>query len=176
MTAETLSLFFDLADADTQSAVERYERLAEEYRHIRSVAYDKRTAAQMGRQRELEDALRELLAVPPAGYTLPAQAANLIAFAHFHGWQAWAQWTPPGWDGEPSVTVHVGRVLTEAERGSYVGEKWRFGLTWHSHGCAPGRVRRSGGIAVTPEQPGPHAVPSVKAIRAVIAAHPAPSP
>lgn len=119
--------------------------------------------------------LREIAAIPPAGYALPKAAAGLMAVAHEHGWTAIAQWTPPGYDGAPFVTVHVGRGLRPGEQPDARGNGWHYQLTWHSRDCAPGRLRLFGRcLAETPEQPCTHDGPSVTRVRAVIQQHPAP--
>lgn len=146
----------------------RYERL----RHIGQ----QRTAAEQGEFERQQARLREILAVPPDGYSLPAVGQRLIDDARTAGWTARAFWTSPGYEGEPSVTVVVGRVITEGEQRCGGGDHWRYSITWHSRDCAPGKVRLFGRVlAKTPWRPGDHEVGSVKAVREVIAAHPAPA-
>jgi hypothetical protein len=155
----------------TETPEQRYDRLSTEYRRLRHIHSDDRTDADRTRLVALTLELRKLLAVPPSGYTLPTTAADLIAHAHAHGWDAWAQWTSDtGTSGGPFVTVHVGRRQSPA-----AGDFWRYELIWHSRGCPVGRVRRFGhGIAQTPDNPAPRGTPSVRSIRQVIAQHPAP--
>ncbi|MFK8850437.1 hypothetical protein [Streptomyces sp. Ac-502] len=70
--------------------------------------------------------------------------------------------------------------MTEAEKGAadfYWSGIWLYELTYHSRGCPVGKVKRFGaGRGLTPDKaPGEHPpAPSLKAIRAVISAHPAP--
>jgi hypothetical protein len=155
--------------------VERYRRLDFEHYTLRRVEPDERTADQRARLVAVHHELREILAAPPAGYELPKAATDLLAFAEAHGWMAQAQWTSPEYDGEPYVSVQVARRVTEAERDQYRGDRWSYQLTWHSRDCAAGKVRRFGsGTAITPGSPSTHDAPSVKAIRAVIEANPAP--
>lgn len=119
--------------------------------------------------------LHELVAAPPSGYALPKTAVYLVAHAQVHGWLTLVQWTPPDYTGEPFVSVQVGRLLRAGEQSDARGDRWTYNLTWHARGCAPGRVRLFGRrLAATPEQPWLHDGPSVKAICAVIAQHPAP--
>ncbi len=80
---------------------------------------------------------------PPEGYTLPAAAARLVAHAQAHGWTTLVQWLhTEEEDGAPYVVVKTGHVGTpeqlpeDAPRNS-----WRYTYTWHSFGCAPGRLR-----------------------------------
>lgn len=119
--------------------------------------------------------IREIVAIPPAGYELPKLAVDLVAHAEAHGWLSLVEWTPPDYEGEPYVSVQVGRQLAEGELPDEPGRKWIYQLTWHSRDCAPGKVRRfRAGLARTPDRPMPHDGPSVKAIRAVIEQHPKP--
>lgn len=119
--------------------------------------------------------VREIVAIPPQGYQLPKSAADLIAHAEAHGWMSLVQWTPPGYEGEPFVTVQVGRRLVEGEMPDARGSKWIYKLTWHSRDCAAGKVRLFGcGHSVTPDHPAGTDAPSVKSIRATIEQHPAP--
>lgn len=118
---------------------------------------------------------RETPTESPDGYSLPKAAADLITHAHAYGWIAEAYWTPADSAGDPFVQVQVGRLLTEAERKKYRGPYWLYALTWHSRDCPPGRLRRFGtGTASTPDSPATHSAPSVKRIREIIAANPAP--
>lgn len=119
--------------------------------------------------------LLQIVAVPPDGYTVPAAAVQLLAHAEANGWQSLGQWTPPGRD-EPFYTVHVGRVLRPGEMPDARSDRWKYQLTWHSRGCPPGRVRLFGRIlGATPTSPALHEAPSVRAVRDVITAHPAPA-
>ena len=147
-----------------------YEQLATEYQALRHIQPRDRTDKDRHRLTELTAELRALLATPPHGYTLPTTAADLITHAHAHGWDAWAQWAPDGGtSGGPFVTVHTGRVRSAAD-----GDRWHYQITWHSRDCPPGRVRLFSGLASTPDHPASHDAPSVKDIRAVITANPAP--
>ena len=157
----------------TETDVERYDRLADEFRTLRRIHPDERTGAQRDRLRAVAKELAELLSIPPAGYSVPKAAADLMSYAQSHGWSTEALWTALGYDGEPYLTVRVGRLLTGEERDGHRGDRWVYELTWQSRDCAPGKVRRFGqGTAVTPDQPATHGCPSLKAIRAVIAEHP----
>lgn len=115
-------------------------------------------------------------AKPPEGYELPSVAAGLVDFAKAHGWATLVRWTydhsdPP----EPFVHVEVGRKLTDDEAKAYRSNLFHYQLTWHSRDCAPGRLRRFGaGLAKTPDNPQWCDAPSVKRIREVIHASPAP--
>jgi hypothetical protein len=154
----------------------RYARLDAEFSALQRIHPDQRTAEQAARGAAVLAELLEIVATPPPGYGLPALAAGLVAHAEAHGWQTLVQWTRPDYDGEPFVTVQVGRALTAEEREHHHGDRWTYRLTWHSRGCPPGRVRLFGqGSAITPDEPsGRSPAPSVKAVRAVIEAHPAP--
>lgn len=132
------------------------------------------TPEQTERQREIRTRLRELRAIPPAGYELPKMAADLVAHAEAHGWLSLVQWTPPDYVGDPFVGVQVGRRVTEADGYLGLGNCWKYQLTWSSRDCAPGKVRLwRKGLAETPESPAATDAPSIKAIRAVIEQHPA---
>ncbi|MFF8784725.1 hypothetical protein [Streptomyces sp. NPDC015125] len=159
----------------TETLEQQYDQLATRYQDLRRIHPDERTADQKTQLQELNQKLAAILATPPAGYSLPKVAADLIDHAKAHGWLAQAQWTYPGFTGEPHVKVKVGRRLTEDERPLYRGTHWLFTLTWHSRDCSPGKVRKFGsGLAATPDNPALHDGPSIKAIRAVIADNPAP--
>jgi len=163
----------------TETIAEEYGRLCDEDAEL-SAAVRKAGAAtpeQVQRQRELRVRLRELHAIPPEGYELPKLAADLVAHAEAHGWVSLVEWTSPDYDGEPFVTVQVGRKLQAGEMSDARGDKWIYKATWHSRGCAPGKVRLFRGTsAVTPEHPMYGDGPSIKAIRAVIEQHPAQDP
>lgn len=157
-----------MTTATSETVAEEYSRLVGEQHELSAAARRNDGLPEEGKQRfrEVAQRLREILAIPPDGYTLPAEA---------HGWVALAQWTSLGYVGDPFVTVQVGRLVTEADGYLGLGDRWKYNLTWHSRGCAPGKVRLFGsGIAVTPANPGGGYAPSVKAIRAVIEQHPAP--
>ncbi|MEV4440433.1 hypothetical protein AB0K09_15690 [Streptomyces sp. NPDC049577] len=161
--------------APHESLDERYDRLYAEYRRLLHVPWHDRTEADRERLLAVRRQLQAIRATPPDGYTLPAAAAGLIAHAHTHGWLADASWRDSS-SGEPSVTVQVGRRLTPAEQEHYLGLHWLYRLAWHSRGCTPGGLRLFGqGTAQTPDHPAAHSAPSVRQIREVIAAHPAPS-
>ena len=160
----------------TETPKETWDRLYAERARLLNLGL--RSPDQNARIRDLAHQLRALREEPPHGYTLPAAAAALIDHARAHGWLAGAQWYGlPGLDEEgdaPRLTVEVGRQATteEADRGS----RWLYQLTWHSHGCPHGRLRRFGrGGASTPSEPWHHDAPSVRAIREVIAANPGPA-
>ncbi|KUN16472.1 hypothetical protein AQJ23_45180 [Streptomyces antibioticus] len=158
---------------NTETDVQRYDRLSTEFRSLRRVHPDERTDEQRERMRDVARELTELLSLPPAGYSLPKAAADLMAYAKAHGWSTEALWTALGYGGEPFVNVRVGRLLTGEERDGHRGDRWVYELTWHSRDCAPGKVRRFGqGTAVTPDEPATRGCPSLKAIRAIIAANP----
>ncbi|MFD1832429.1 hypothetical protein ACFSJS_22680 [Streptomyces desertarenae] len=166
------------APAQAETLRQEYERLCDAQAAVESIARRGGEIAPEIRQQYTATAarLREILAVPPDGYTLPRAAADLVAHAAAHGWQTLVQWTPPGWDGEPYVRVQVGRRLTAEEAADHPAGVYLYELTWHSRDCPPGRLRRFGsGLARTPDRPAAHGAPSVRAIRAVIAAHPAPT-
>ncbi len=130
---------------------------------------------QKQRHREIQRRLAEIVAVPPEGYALPKIAADLTEFATERGWKTLVQWTEPGYSGEPSVTVEVGRKLTPREAAQHRTDTFHFKLTWHSRDCEPGRVKKFGsGLAKTPDRPQWHDAPSVRKIRETIAAHPEP--
>ena len=158
----------------TETLVEEYGRLTSEQAELSAAARKAGDSSPEDKQRfrEITQRIRAIVATPPEGYELPKLAADLVAHAEMHGWMALVQWTPPGYEGEPYVTVQVGRLLQDGEMPDARGNKWTYKLTWHSRGCMPGKVRLFGGSsAVTPEQPVYGNGPSVKAIRAVIAAH-----
>lgn len=115
-------------------------------------------------------------AKPPEGYTVPQIVTGLVGYAKLHGWQSLVQWTPPDYSGEPYVTVQVGRKAVESDyTGFKRGPWWIYKLTWHSRGCAPGKVKKFGtGLVATPDDPEWRDAPSVKQIRTVIHDHPAP--
>ncbi len=157
-----------------ESLDERYDRLDAEYRRLLRVPRHDRTEADCGHLLAVRRELQAIRATPPDGYTLPAAAAGLLAHAHAHGWLGDASWS--GSSREPFVHVRVGRQLTPAEQEHNLGPHWLYELTWHSRGCTPGKVRLFGqGTAQTPGAPAAHSAPSVKQIREVIAAHPAPA-
>lgn len=158
-----------------ETPAQRYHHLDFELYTLRRIEPGERTEDQLARMRVVAGELREILATPPAGYELPKAATDLMTFVEAHGWMAQAQWTSPEYEGEPYVRVQVARRVGESERELYRGDRWSYQLTWHSRDCAPGKVRRFGsGTAVTPESPNTHDAPSVKAIRAVVEANPAP--
>jgi hypothetical protein len=123
------------------------------------------------RMHDLNRRLREIIATPPVGYSLPAAADGLLAHAKANGWLTLVQWSPaPGEDGQQFVTIQVGRKADDPDSR---GPVWHYTLTWHSRDCAPGRLRRFGrALAQTPGVPQPHDAPSLKAIREVIDSHP----
>lgn len=166
-----------MAATATETLEQEYDRLLDERAAIQSAA--RKVGATSDKAREQMAAamgrLREILAIPPDGYTLPRPAANLVSHAQAHGWLTLIQWTPPGWDREPFVTVHVGRKVMAGELDDARGDRWSYKLTWHSRDCQSGKLRLFGsGLASTPDRPASHDAPSVKAITAVIAQHPGP--
>ncbi|MFE9003171.1 hypothetical protein ACFYOY_13665 [Streptomyces sp. NPDC007875] len=170
-----------MATAPVETMEQEYDRLLEERTAIIAAAKAAGSTSDQAREQmtEVMDRIREILAIPPDGYTLPPQAAKLIAHAHAHGWQGETQWTPPGWereeDREPFVLVKVGRRMEPGELEYSRSDVWLYQLTWHSRGCPPGKLRLFGaGKCRTPENPATHDAPSVKAIAAVITQHPGP--
>lgn len=161
----------------TETLTQEYTRLVHEQAELSAAARKAGAYSEEGKQRfrEMSRRIREVLTVPPQGYGLPKLATELVAHAEAHGWVSLMQWTPPDYEGEPFVTVQVGRQLRDGEMPDARGDKWIYKITWHSRGCVTGRVRLFGGTsAVTPESPAYSGGPSVKAIRAVIERHPAP--
>lgn len=161
----------------TETLAQEYTRLAHEQAELSAAARKAGAYPEGDRQRfrEISRRIREILAVPPEGYALPKLAVDLVAHAEAHGWVSLAQWTAPDYEGEPFVSVQVGRQLRDGEMPGARGDKWVYKLTWHSRDCAAGKVRLfRGSSAVTPDQPAYSDGPSVKAIRAVIEQHPAP--
>lgn len=159
----------------TETPAAEFERLSyERYELIKQVgAPCGDTPEVRERMRAVARRMCEITAVPPDGYTLPKAAADLVAHAEAHGWRALVQWTAPGYPGEPYVGVQVGRRATGADGYVGPGTSWKYSLTWHSRGCAPGKVRLFGRVlAETPDRPATHDGPSVKGIRDVIAEHP----
>lgn len=166
----------------TETAEQRFDRLANELRTLRRIPAAERTDTNRARITALLLELRELAAVPPPGYTLPTAAVDLIHHARAHGWDAWAQWTHGEGITNPFVTVYAGRAVTDADlaaadqAGIYLGTgpRWRYELTWRSRDCPPGRWRRwRQGLAQTPDRPAPHDAPSVRGIQQVIEQNPA---
>jgi hypothetical protein len=165
----------NVTTAVTETLEQEYSRLVGEQNELSAAARKNAgpSAEDRDRHREVTLRLRELLAIPPAGYALPAAAAGLVAHAEAHGWLTLVQWTSLGYDGAPFVTIQVGRQLREGEMPDARGNKWIYKVTWHSYGCQPGKVRLFSSGAETPGRPVYHDGPSVKAIRAVIEQHPA---
>ncbi|WP_412078981.1 hypothetical protein ACLF6K_37190 [Streptomyces xanthophaeus] len=156
----------------TESLAQEYQRLMTEHRQAMRAAYEgvathlgekpspgKQAAAEAHLPR-----LKEILAIAPAGYELPKQAVELIDLAKAHGWISMAQWTPPDWEDEPSVLLHLAGKVGP-------GRAFYYRITWHSRDCAPGALKLWRKTAETPDQPRRHDAPSIKAIRAVIAAN-----
>lgn len=120
----------------------------------------------------------------PTGYSVPRLAADLMAHATSQGWVSKALWTHGPGVSEPFLRVQVGRLLLASEAlpvdavdpyATVRGDRWVYSVTWHSRGCAPGKLqlfRRA--LASTPWVPAMHDGPSVKGIREVIARHPGP--
>lgn len=118
--------------------------------------------------------LIELVAVPPAGYQLPAAAAKFIEHTQAHGWRVVAQWS---WDGAfdnprpGTVFVSVAAARSAADPDSPCG--WCYRYTWHSRGYPAGRLRLCGsGLAETPSQPRTHDAPSLRKAMSVIEQQP----
>jgi hypothetical protein len=161
----------------TETLDQEYDRLFEERGDLIAAVRDREpTPEESARFRAVMARLRAILATPPPGYALPTQAAALTDHARAHGWHAAVQWTPPGWDDEVHVKVSVSRHLTEQEARDARGSGWGYVYTWHARGCQPGRLRLFGaGQAQTPDAPWAHPAPSLRAVREVIAARPAPA-
>lgn len=167
-----------------ETTAERCARLTAELHRLRRIAPPDRTEADHARIIAARTELLELRGQPPAGYALPTIAQALIDHAHAHGWITQVEWTSNviGWDRDPYVNVQVGRQVTNADRAAaeaareYLGDgpHWMYDLCWHSGDCAPGRLRLFSSLAQTPDNPAAHGGPSVRGIRAVITAHPAP--
>lgn len=97
----------------------------------------------------------------PEGYALPKPVADLFALAETNGWTTQQAWAPR--DGGFVLSVRMSRAADGDRR-------WQYDLSYF---VAPGVARRTSfGLSVTPDRPGPHDTPSLKAIRAVIAANP----
>lgn len=118
----------------------------------------------------------------PEGYALPKLAADLMACAEANGWLTRAIWVAGPEIEEPFVSVDVGRKLAPGEdpedpsdRYAPVrGDKWAYRVTWHSRGCAPGKLRLfRQPLASTPWRPAHHDGPSVRRIQDMILAFPA---
>lgn len=157
----------------SDALTEEYGRLVREQGELRAST---RKAGRLRdsdaqRMRDLKRRLGEIAAIPPAGYSLPTAAEGLVTHAKSAGWLTLVQWSPePGGDGEPFVTIQIGRKTDDPDSR---GPVWHYTLTWHSRDCAPGRLRRFGtALAQTPDMPQPHGAPSLKAIREVIDSHP----
>lgn len=161
----------------TQAALRaEWEDLTDERSQLKAAAAKAgdATPEQRQRHREIQRRLAEIAATPPDGYELPKLAADLVEFAKGRGWLTLVQWTPPDYSGEPYVTVEVGRKLNGAEAAQHRSDTFHYQITWHSRDCEPGRLRKFGGCAKTPDSPQWHDVPSVRKIRETIAANPAP--
>ncbi|MBI0296752.1 hypothetical protein JBE04_20385 [Streptomyces sp. PRKS01-29] len=166
-----------MATTAAETLEQEYHRLLAERANIQATARAAGETSTEAREQmtAVMDRLREILAIPPDGYTLPTPAAKLIAHAHAHGWLGETQWTAPGWHGEPFVAVKVGRRMEPGELEYSRSDVWLYQLTWHSRGCPPGKLRLFGsGLSRTPENPATHDAPSIKAITAVITQHPGP--
>ncbi|MFM9452213.1 hypothetical protein [Streptomyces europaeiscabiei] len=159
----------ELAKYDSLSPLEIVRRLraaewnAEVYRGER----DQWKAIARKAEDELELAQRKLASITPDGYDVPKIVAELIAHAATNGWRTALAWTPR--EDDMHLAVHVGRETTPAD-GATRG--WYYKLAWS---CVPGSARKAGtGLARTPDRPQWHDGPSVKSLRHIIAAHPAP--
>jgi hypothetical protein len=153
----------------TETLAAEHRRLWAEYTNLYRTTG--RTPDQQARMGAVHARLAEIEATPPPGYMLPPAAADLVEHARAHGWAAAVQWSR---SGEPFVDVTVARRVQPGEGPGWWGPRWWYRICWHSRGCPAGRMRLSGITAETPEDPAPHDAPSVRAVRAVIAAHPAP--
>jgi hypothetical protein len=109
-------------------------------------------------QRRLEAGITDKA---PVGYILPKPVADLFALADANGWTTQQAWAPR--DDGYVLNVRVGRAADE-------GRRWQYDLGYF---VAPGVARKTPfGLSVTPDRRSPHDTPSLKAIRAVIAANP----
>ncbi|UQA91044.1 hypothetical protein [Streptomyces halobius] len=157
-----------------ETPAQEYDRLSYEYRRLLNLP--DRSPEQEARLQQVYARLRAIRATPPDGYTLPTAAAQLVAHAEAHGWQALVHWPAPGYDGDVSVHLKIGRRAAPGELEYARSDMWIYELTWHSRDCPPGKLRLFGRIlARTPQNPATHEAPSVRAVREVIAAHPEPA-
>lgn len=107
---------------------------------------------------------RGITFAPPEGHRLPKIAADLFALAEDNGWTTVQMWIPRE-DGFV-IKVRVSRAGDDA------GLPWQYDLDWF---VAPGVARRTRfGLSRTPDRPAAHDTPSIKAIRAAIAANSVP--
>lgn len=149
-----------------ESLKREYERLSDEMHVIQSQTL--KGGPTLDRFREIRARLCEILASPPEGYALPSAAETLISHARTHGWKTSVEWTSTG-GREVFATVRVGRRVLPEETTGFRGDRWKFSYTWHSRGCAPGRLRLFGsGLAETPSSPRTHDAPSLKKTRQII--------
>lgn len=88
------------------------------------------------------------------------QATELIEHARAHGWTVREQWTPPGYQGPPTLRVVIGRRLAD-------GGEFLFRLCWATDGTRPDKWR-----VRTPKNPAWHKAPPVTALRIMILTHP----
>jgi len=144
--------------------------LIREYEDLEKLFYELRNIHPGIRNRELfrktVDRLAEIDATPPDGYALPAAAQKLVDCATAHGWNYLVRWTYPGYPREPFVHVRVGR------RGDDTGD-WEVKYTWHSRGCAKGKVRLFGhGLMTSPGHQVSYVAPSLVKVRKLIANNP----
>jgi hypothetical protein len=129
------------------AALERDNALTPAERHMRDIT-----------QRLLESGVTF---TPPVGYALPKPVAELFALAEANGWTTAQAWGPR--DDGFVLNIRVGRAADE-------GRRWQYDLSYF---VAPGVARRTSfGLCVTPDRRGPHDTPSLKAVRAAIAANP----
>lgn len=167
--------------ADQSAEMDRLaERLAAIRRQLARGSEPEPVAEALEQERRtLGRRLEAIMALAAPGYALPRAAGQLVSRAREYGWLSRVVWTSVrnGHVDEPFVTVGLARVLTEAEQdsGAYRGDRWRYRLTWHSCDCPVGRLRLFSSLAWTPDHPGWGPGPSLKAVRAVMSAHPAPS-
>lgn len=133
------------------AALERDSVLTDAERHARDVA-----------ERRLRAGITNTV---PDGHALPKPVAALFALAEANGWTTQQAWAP---DRDPDTgELHGFRLSVRVGR---LGG-WEYGLSYF---LAPGIARRTRfGLCTTPDRPGPHDTPSLKAIQAVIAANPA---
>jgi hypothetical protein len=90
------------------------------------------------------------------------QVTALIAHAEAHGWTVQEQWTPPGYNGAPSLRVLIGRRVSRTE-------SFLFRLEFRTDGA---RADKAHWRARTPRNPKWHKAPLVGAIRIIIATNP----
>lgn len=129
------------------AALERDNALTDAEKYVRDTT-----------QRRLEAGI---VYTAPAGFALPKPLADLFALAGANGWQTAQAWGPR--DDGFVLNARVGRPAGD-------GRRWGYDLSYF---VGPRAARRTPfGLCVTPDRPAPHDTPSLKAIRAVVAANP----